>query len=120
MKMQPLIVIVALVAAGCTTLQEPLEEAKPIESIRLSGNFAEVGRCLEHELHESDPAGHYEFVSEGAEGVLEGNGEWEVIFRQETPTSLRAAVKTELTNAGVPKRPAGLTLLIATCADGRS
>mgnify|MGYP000485758853 CR=1 FL=1 len=118
--MQPLIVIAALVAVGCTTLHEPLEEAKPIESVRLAGNFAEVGHCLERALHKRDPAGHYEFISEGAEGILEGNGEWEVIFRQETPTSLRAAIKTELDNAGLPKRPAGLTLLIATCAGGHS
>jgi len=120
MKLYPLFVIAALATAACTTLHEPLEEAKPIESIRLAGNFAEVGRCLEHALHERDPAGHYEFVSEGAEGILESNGEWEVVFRQETPTSLRAAVKTELTNAGAPKRPAGLTLMIANCADGHS
>jgi hypothetical protein len=120
MRIYPFIVIATFVAASCTTLQVPLEEAKPIESVRLAGNFAEVGRCLEHALHERDPSGHYEFVSEGAEGILEGNGEWEVIFRQETPTSLRAAIKTELTNAGLPKRPAGLTLLIATCAGGHS
>lgn len=120
MKKQLLIIIATLAVSACTTLHEPLDEAKPIKSIRLSGDFAEVAHCLEYALRARDPAGHYEFVSEGAEGVLEGNGEWEVIFRQETPTSLRAAIKTELNNAGQPKRPAGLTLLITTCAGGHS
>jgi len=116
MGIRHFLIIGALAVGGCTALQHPLEEAKPIESIRLSGNFADIGRCLEHTLHERDPNGHYEFVTEGAEGTLEGNGAWAVILRQETPTLLRAAIKTELTNAGAPKRPAGLTLMIATCA----
>jgi len=116
MDIRHFIIVGAMAIGGCTALQHPLEEAKPIESIRLSGNFAEVGRCLEHALHERDLGGHYEFVAEGAQGILEGNGAWEVVLRQETPTQLRAAVKTELTNAGAPKRPAGLSLLIATCA----
>jgi hypothetical protein len=120
MKTQFLIIIATLAVGACTMLHEPLEEAKPIESIRLSGNFSAVARCLQYELRARDPASHYEFISEGAQGILKGNGEWEVIFRQETPTSLRAAIKTALNHAGQPKRPAGLTLLIATCAGGHS
>jgi hypothetical protein len=120
MKKQLLIIIATLAVSACSTLHEPLEKSKPIESIRLSGDFSEVAHCFENSLRARDPAGHYEFVSEGAEGVLEGNGEWEVIFRQETPTSLRAAIKTELNNAGQPKRPTGLMLLITTCAAGPS
>lgn len=101
---------------GCTSLHEPLEEKKPTESLRMSGDIEKVGRCVVHDLHERDPSGHYEFYLEDAEGVLEGNGEWEVVFRQETPTGFRAAIKTDLTNAGAPKRPAGLSFLIARCA----
>jgi len=108
----------ALALGACTTLHEPLEEAKPIETIRLAGNFEHVGQCLEKTLHERDPNGHFEFHGEGTAGTLEGNGEWEIILRQETPTSFRAAIKTTLTNAGAPKRPAGLTLMIALCAGG--
>jgi len=106
----------AALVAGCSALHHPLEESKPGDSIRLSGDFETVGHCLERVLHERDPSGHYEFHAEAAEGTLDGNGEWEVILRQETPTSIRAAIKTELTNMGAPKRPAGLTLMIARCA----
>jgi hypothetical protein len=106
----------AIAVGGCTALHEPLEEAKPIESIRLMGDFAQVGHCVENALRQRDPVGHYAFEPKNAEGVLDGNDEWEIVFRQETPTSLRAAIKSELTNVGTPKRPAGLTLLLATCA----
>mgnify|MGYP004076764109 CR=1 FL=1 len=120
MKMKLLMIIATFTVSACTTLHEPLKKAKPIESIRLSGDFAEVAHCLKSTLRARDPGGNYKFVSEAAQGVLKGNSEWEVIFRQETPTSLRAAIKTELTYAGQPKRPADLTLLIATCAGDKS
>ena len=120
MKMQLLMIIAALTVGACTTLHEPLKKAKPIESLRLSGDFAEVANCLEYTLRARDPAGHYKFVSEAAQGVLKANSEWEVIFRQETPTSLRAAIKTELNYAGQPKRPADLMLLITACANDNS
>ncbi len=110
------ILAAAALIAGCTALHEPLEEAKPTESIRLSGKMEAVGHCLEKVLHERDTAGHYEFHAEEVEGTLDGNGEWEVILRQETPTSIRASIKTELTGMGAAKRPAGITLLIARCA----
>ncbi len=109
----------ALALGACTSLHEPLEEAKPIETVRLAGDFEHVGHCLERGLHERDPNGHYAFHGEGAEGTLEVDGEWEVILRQETPTSFRAAIKTKLTNTGAPKRPAGLSLMIAQCAGER-
>jgi hypothetical protein len=107
-----------LFLGACTALHEPLEETKPHESIRLSGDFEAVGHCVEHGLRTRDPNGRYEFVAGAVEGRIEGNGEWEVVLRQETPTSFRAAIKTELTNIGIPKRPAGLTLMIAQCAEG--
>lgn len=116
MKRAVSLLAAATVLGSCAALHHPLEEAKPINELRLSGDFEQVGRCLEQTLHARDPGGHYEFHAELAEGVLDGNNEWEVVLRQETPTSFRAAIKTELTNEGVPKRPAGLSLMIAQCA----
>jgi hypothetical protein len=114
----PLLAGLLLVAGACTALHEPLEEIKPQESIRLSGTFEPVGHCIEQGLRARDPNGHYVFVTGDVEGRIDGNGEWEIVLRQETPTSFRAAIKTSLTNTGVPKRPAGLTLMIAQCAEG--
>lgn len=116
MKATVSLLAAAVLLGACAGLHHPLEEAKPINELRLSGNFEQVGHCLERTLQARDPGGHYEFHAEAAEGVLDGNNEWEVVFRQETPTSFRAATKTELTNEGVPKRPAGLSLMIAQCA----